>query len=165
MDAYPLMLMVMVISFLFLLMSGFPIAFVLGGVGLLSGPFGWFLYEQGAYNYAPSLNEASFRDGRWRLVVGFQRCPGGDSVIYFYGLMLDKSGMAERMMQSMAAIRSTTRWLSPDRGVDWHHPRSLDWHCWCLGGFIGLIGNAGDVATGLCQAPSQRHCLRRGTCI
>ena len=105
MDAYPLMLMVMVISFLLLLMSGFPIAFVLGGVGLLSGLFGWFLYEQGAYNYAPSLNEAKLSgmvDGVWSLVSNdvLVAIP----LFIFMGLMLDKSGMAERMMQSMQLL-------------------------------------------------------------
>ena len=47
MEAYPLMLTVLVSSFLVLLLTGFPIAFVLGGTGLICGLIGWFLSAQG----------------------------------------------------------------------------------------------------------------------
>ena len=105
MEAYPLMLMVMVSSFLVLLLSGFPIAFVLGGVGLLCGLIGWFLSAQGASNYAPALNEAKLSgmvDSVWALVSNdvLVAIP----LFIFMGLMLDKSGMAERMMHSMQLL-------------------------------------------------------------
>ena len=63
------------------------------------------LIGSGAYNYAPSLNEAKLSgmvDSVWALVSNdvLVAIP----LFIFMGLMLDKSGMAERMMQSMQLL-------------------------------------------------------------
>ena len=93
----------MFISFIALLFTGFPVAWVLAGVGIIFAGVGWWTDELGWTLTGLSYNTLGLLVGRifgimdnWVLIA----LP----MFIFMGLMLEKSGVAERMMHSMQKL-------------------------------------------------------------
>jgi len=93
----------MFISFIALLFTGFPVAWVLAGVGIAFAGIAWWTDSMGWTLTGLDYNTLGLLTGRifsimdnWVLVA----LP----MFIFMGLMLDKSGVAERMMHSMQKL-------------------------------------------------------------
>jgi len=98
----------MFISFIALLFTGFPVAWVLAGVGIIFAGIGWWTDELGWTLTGLSYNTLGLLVGRifgimdnWVLIA----LP----MFIFMGLMLEKSGVAERMMHSMQKLFGNVR--------------------------------------------------------
>ena len=98
----------MFISFIALLFTGFPVAWVLAGVGIIFAGVGWWTDELGWTLTGLSYNTLGLLVGRifgimdnWVLIA----LP----MFIFMGLMLEKSGVAERMMHSMQKLFGNVR--------------------------------------------------------
>jgi len=98
----------MFISFICLLFTGFPIAWVLGGVGVLFTLIGycsdlWFNTMTGLdyLTLSMSVNRIFKTMSNWVLVA----LP----MFIFMGLMLDRSGIAEKMMNEMQKLFGKVR--------------------------------------------------------
>ena len=90
-------------SFVALLFTGFPVAWVLGGVAVLFTGVGWYADQHLDAMTGLDYNTLGLAVGRvfaimdnWVLVA----LP----MFIFMGLMLDKSGMAERMLRAMQRL-------------------------------------------------------------
>lgn len=103
MEINEILVLLMFGSFLLLLMTGFPIAYVLGGVGVLFGGVGYLADEY--FDAATGLdyltlglvvNRLYKLVDNWILVA----LP----MFIFMGLMLDRSAIAEKMMHSMQEL-------------------------------------------------------------
>jgi len=95
-------------SFVVLLFSGFPVAWVLAGVGVAFAGIGWLTDRYWDTATGLDYNSLGLVVGRifaimdnWVLVA----LP----MFIFMGLMLDKSGVAERMLQSMQRLFGRVR--------------------------------------------------------
>jgi len=95
-------------SFVLLLFSGFPVAWVLAGVGVAFVGIGWLSDQYWDTVTGLDYNSLGLVVGRifaimdnWVLVA----LP----MFIFMGLMLDKSGVAERMLQSMQRLFGRVR--------------------------------------------------------
>jgi tripartite ATP-independent transporter DctM subunit len=93
----------MFVSFIALLFTGFPVAWVLAGVGIGFSGIAWWTDDMGWTVTGLDYNTLGLLTGRifnimdnWVLVA----LP----MFIFMGLMLDKSGVAERMMHSMQKL-------------------------------------------------------------
>jgi tripartite ATP-independent transporter DctM subunit len=93
----------MLISFIALLFTGFPVAWVLAGVGVTFAGVAWWTDSMGWTMTGLDYSTLGLLTGRifgimenWVLVA----LP----MFIFMGLMLDKSGVAERMMHSMQRL-------------------------------------------------------------
>jgi tripartite ATP-independent transporter DctM subunit len=93
----------MFVSFIALLFTGFPVAWVLAGVGVGFAGIAWWTDDMGWTVTGLDYNTLGLLTGRifnimdnWVLVA----LP----MFIFMGLMLDKSGVAERMMYSMQKL-------------------------------------------------------------
>ncbi|MDP7165899.1 MAG: TRAP transporter large permease subunit, partial [Candidatus Marinimicrobia bacterium] len=94
----------MFISFIALLFTGFPVAWVLAGVGIAFGGIAWFTDNVMHWTMTGlDYNTLGLLVGRifgimdnWVLIA----LP----MFIFMGLMLDKSGIAKRMMHSMQRL-------------------------------------------------------------
>jgi tripartite ATP-independent transporter DctM subunit len=98
-----LLVIAMFLSFVLLLFSGFPVAWVLGGVAVLFAGVGYLSDQYLDTVTGLDYSTLGLAVGRifaimdnWVLVA----LP----MFVFMGLMLDKSGMAERMLQSMQRL-------------------------------------------------------------
>ena len=98
----------MFLTFVALLMSGFPVAWVLGGVGVLFGGIGYLADRYlGAFTGLDFLtlglvvNRVFKQVDNWVLVA----LP----MFIFMGLMLDRSTIAERMMKAMEELFGAVR--------------------------------------------------------
>ena len=98
----------MFISFIALLFTGFPVAWVLAGVGIAFAGVGWWTDDMGWTATGLDYNTLGLLVGRifgimdnWVLIA----LP----MFIFMGLMLEKSGVAERMMQSMQKLFGNVR--------------------------------------------------------
>ncbi|MDP7191337.1 MAG: TRAP transporter large permease subunit [Alphaproteobacteria bacterium] len=98
----------MFVSFIALLFTGFPVAWVLAGVGILFAGVGWWTDDIGWTVTGLDYNTLGLLVGRifgimdnWVLIA----LP----MFIFMGLMLEKSGVAERMMHSMQKLFGNIR--------------------------------------------------------
>ncbi len=98
----------MFVSFIALLFTGFPVAWVLAGVGIVFGGVGWWTDDMGWTVTGLDYNTLGLLVGRifgimdnWVLIA----LP----MFIFMGLMLEKSGVAERMMHSMQKLFGSVR--------------------------------------------------------
>lgn len=99
MDLETLLVALMFATFAVLLFTGFPVAFVLGGVGLLFVGVGELLNHLG-YFVAADINYLSFVVNRmYGYMSGYSLVPV--PMFIFMGHMLDKSGTIERLLRSM----------------------------------------------------------------
>ncbi|MGO1500075.1 MAG: TRAP transporter large permease [Marinobacter sp.] len=89
-------------SFMLILFSGFPVAFVLGGVGVLFAALGSFLSPFELAEVA-ELRMIGFVSGRiFNTLSSYSLIPM--SMFVFMGYMLDRSGIAERLILSMRRV-------------------------------------------------------------
>lgn len=108
MEMNEILVIAMFVTFILFLFSGFPVAWILAGVGILFAGIGYYsdiyLGTWTGLDYS-TLGLAVDRIygimDNWVLVA----LP----MFIFMGLMLDKSGVAERMMQSMQALFGKVR--------------------------------------------------------
>jgi tripartite ATP-independent transporter DctM subunit len=98
----------MFVSFIALLFTGFPVAWVLAGVGIAFSGVAWWTDDLGWTATGLDYNTLGLLVGRifgimdnWVLIA----LP----MFIFMGLMLEKSGVAERMMQSMQKLFGNIR--------------------------------------------------------
>ncbi|CAA6827073.1 MAG: TRAP dicarboxylate transporter, DctM subunit, unknown substrate 6 [uncultured Thiotrichaceae bacterium] len=103
MEINEILVVAMFASFMLLLFAGYPVAWVLGGVAILFTAVGYFSDEYLDTITGLDYNTLGLAVGRiysvmdnWVLVA----LP----MFIFMGLMLDKSGVAERMMHSMQRL-------------------------------------------------------------
>ncbi len=108
MEINEILVIAMFISFIVLLFSGIPVAFVLGGIGVIFAFIGYF-----ADIYLDTITGLDYTTlglvvnrlfkimDNWILVA----LP----MFIFMGIMLDKSGVAERLMQSMQELFGRVR--------------------------------------------------------
>lgn len=93
-------------SFMLILFSGFPVAFVLGGVGVIFAFIGSIMADFGYYDVA-ELRSISFVANRiFSTISSYSLIPM--SMFIFMGYMLDKSGIAERLIISMRKVFGKT---------------------------------------------------------
>ena len=103
MDAYPLLLILLLLFFVALMASGLPIAFCLGRVGVLFGLISIATYQQADYGPRMTFPRLEIMgDNVWSLAES--KVLIAVPLFIFMGLMLDRSGMAERMMRSMQQL-------------------------------------------------------------
>jgi tripartite ATP-independent transporter DctM subunit len=89
-------------TFLVLLFSGYPVAFVLGGVGVLFAVLGTLIEPLQIADVA-ELRMVGFVANRiFDTISSYSLIPM--SMFIFMGFMLDRSGIAERLLKSMRAI-------------------------------------------------------------
>ena len=93
----------MFVTFIALLFTGFPVAFVLAGVGIIFSGVAYYTDSLGWTMTGLDYNTLNMLVGRifgimdnWVLIA----LP----MFIFMGLMLDKSGIAEKMMRSMQKL-------------------------------------------------------------
>lgn len=98
----------MFVSFIALLFTGFPVAWVLAGVGITFAGIAWWTDDMGWTMTGLDYNTLGLLVGRifgimdnWVLIA----LP----MFIFMGLMLEKSGIAERMMHSMQKLFGNVR--------------------------------------------------------
>lgn len=98
----------MFVSFIALLFTGFPVAWVLAGVGITFAGVAWLTDDMGLTMTGLDYNVLGLLVGRifgimdnWVLIA----LP----MFIFMGLMLEKSGVAERMMHSMQKLFGNVR--------------------------------------------------------
>ncbi|MBT5940878.1 MAG: TRAP transporter large permease subunit [Rhodospirillaceae bacterium] len=98
----------MFVSFIALLFTGFPVAWVLAGVGITFAGIAWWTDDMGWTMTGLDYNTLGLLVGRifgimdnWVLIA----LP----MFIFMGLMLEKSGVAERMMHSMQKLFGNVR--------------------------------------------------------
>ena len=108
MDVNTILVIGMFLSFIALLFTGIPIAYVLGGVGIIFGVIGYYSDIHLNTITGLDLNVLGIVVSRvfslmenWVLVA----LP----MFIFMGLMLDRSGIAERMMLAMQQLFSSVR--------------------------------------------------------
>lgn len=92
--------------FMLFLFSGFPVAFVLGGVGVLFATFGSVLVTFDFYDVA-ELRSIGFVANRvFSTISSYSLIPM--SMFIFMGYMLDHSGIAERLIKAMSRVLGKT---------------------------------------------------------
>jgi tripartite ATP-independent transporter DctM subunit len=109
MGAENYLVIVMFLSFIALLFTGFPVAWVLAGVGIGFGGIAWFTDNVMGWTMTGlDYNTLGLLVGRifgimdnWVLIA----LP----MFIFMGLMLDKSGIAKKMMHSMQRLFGNVR--------------------------------------------------------
>ena len=109
MPAENYLVLTMFLSFIALLFTGFPVAWVLAGIGITFGGVAWFTDNVMGWTMTGlDYNTLGLLVGRifgimdnWVLIA----LP----MFIFMGLMLDKSGIAQRMMHSMQKLFGNVR--------------------------------------------------------
>lgn len=108
MEANTILVLLMFFTFLALLLTGFPIAFVLIGVSVLFTFLGWLsdmylgtMTGLGFLSVGMMINRIFAIMSNWVLVA--------IPMFVFMGLMLDQSGIAEKMMHSMQELFGKVR--------------------------------------------------------
>lgn len=110
MELETLLVITMFGAFMVLLLLGFPVAWVLAGTGLLFALLGWMLVEQFDANLWFTWNGTmGVLDARIFGIVANELMVALPLFI-FMGIMLDRSGIAERLMHSLVRV------LGPLRG-------------------------------------------------
>lgn len=108
MEANTILVVLMFITFILLLLSGFPIAYVLVGTSILFAFIGWFsdmyfgtITGLGYNSLGMMVNRIYAIMSNWVLVA--------IPMFVFMGLMLDQSGIAEKMMIAMQELFGKVR--------------------------------------------------------
>lgn len=108
MEITEILVLCMFASFIFLLFLGYPVAWILGGIAIIFTGVGYYADEHWDAVTGLDYNTLGLAVGRvydimnnWVLVA----LP----MFIFMGLMLDKSGVAERMMHSMQRLFGNVR--------------------------------------------------------
>jgi tripartite ATP-independent transporter DctM subunit len=107
-EAETILVITMFLSFILLLFSGFPIAWVLGGLGVLFAFIGQF-----SDTYFDTLTGLDYTtlglivNRIWKIMDNWILV--ALPMFIFMGVLLDKSGVAEKLMQSMQALFGRVR--------------------------------------------------------
>ncbi len=110
MELEPLLVMAMFASFMVLLLLGFPVAWSLAGIGLIFAALGHVMVEQFDANLWFTWNGTiGVLDARIYGIVANELMVALPLFI-FMGIMLDRSGIAEKLMHSLVRV------LGPLRG-------------------------------------------------
>nr|WP_067296225.1 TRAP transporter large permease subunit [Marinobacterium profundum] len=110
MELEPLLVMAMFASFMALLLLGFPVAWALAGIGLVFAALGHVMVEQFDANLWFTWNGTiGVLDARIYGIVANELMVALPLFI-FMGIMLDRSGIAEKLMHSLVRV------LGPLRG-------------------------------------------------
>ena len=111
MSAGDVLSVMMFVAFIGLIFTGFPVAWLLGGLSVLFTALGIFLHVDFQLPILVSWDYTSLTVDRiwdvmnnWVLVA----LP----MFIFMGLMLDKSGVAERLMQNLVKLFGSVRAVS-----------------------------------------------------
>lgn len=101
-----LLVIAMFASFLLGLFLGFPVAFVLGGVGVLFAILGDYLQNQGV-DIIAGVNFVGFTTDRiFSTISNYALVPM--SLFVFMGFMLERSGVAERLLGALGRLLART---------------------------------------------------------
>lgn len=101
-----LLVIAMFASFLFGLFLGFPVAFVLGGVGVLFALLGEYLQQQGV-DIIAGVNFIGFTGDRiFSTITNYALVPM--ALFVFMGFMLERSGVAERLLDALGRLLART---------------------------------------------------------
>jgi tripartite ATP-independent transporter DctM subunit len=112
------MVLLMFITFIFMLFKGIPVAFALVGVGLLFAMIGEMVLDPNSKILSQFIDYDKTRISYIKLFAISGRFFGGVvknpvlvalPMFIFMGLMLDQSGVAQRMMRSMQALFGSLR--------------------------------------------------------
>lgn len=103
MDANTILVMAMFLTFIILLFTGFPIAWVLGGIGVLFAFIGQFAdYHFGTWTGLDYTTLGLVVNRIWDIMDNWILV--ALPMFIFMGVMLDKSDIAEKLMQSMQEL-------------------------------------------------------------
>ncbi len=105
MPAYELIVVVFLLSFIGLLFTGFPIAWILGGLSLIFAALGIFLshvFDVDTFLLADWSRFAILVDRIWNQMENWVLV--SLPMFVFMGLMLDRSGVAETMMRNFVSL-------------------------------------------------------------
>jgi tripartite ATP-independent transporter DctM subunit len=105
MPAYEIIVVIFLVSFMALLFTGFPIAWILGGVSLIFTVLGIILanvFDIDTYLLDHWSDFAIIVDRIWNQMENWVLV--ALPMFVFMGLMLDRSGVADRMMKDFTAI-------------------------------------------------------------
>ncbi|MGB1236895.1 MAG: TRAP transporter large permease [Pseudomonadales bacterium] len=103
MEFNEILVIAMFASFILLLFTGIPVAWVLGGIGVIFGAIGYFsdLYLD-TFTGLDFLTLGLVVNRVWKIMDNWILV--ALPMFIFMGVMLDKSGVAERLMTSMQAL-------------------------------------------------------------
>lgn len=113
-----LLVLLLFLTFIFMLFRGIPVAFALVGVGLLFGVLGEFVLDPNAKAISQYIDFDKTRITYKKLFAISGRFFGGViknpvlvalPMFIFMGLMLDQSGVAQKMMKAMQALFGSLR--------------------------------------------------------
>jgi tripartite ATP-independent transporter DctM subunit len=108
MDANSVLVILMFLTFIGLLFTGFPIALVLGGVAMLYTLIGYFAdIYLGTWTGLDFLTVGMVVNRIYKIMDNWVLV--ALPMFIFMGLMLDRSGIAEKMMQKMQAVFGPVR--------------------------------------------------------
>ncbi|MBU2411893.1 MAG: TRAP transporter large permease subunit, partial [Gammaproteobacteria bacterium] len=93
-------------TFMLILFSGFPVAFVLGGVGVLFATLGSILVSFDIYDVAELRTIGFVANRTFSTISSYSLIPM--SMFIFMGYMLDRSGIAERLIEAMRRVLGKT---------------------------------------------------------
>ncbi|WCN08603.1 TRAP transporter large permease [Marinomonas mediterranea] len=94
-------------AFLIFLFTGFPVAFVLGGVGVLFAVLGSVLADVWGYYDVAEIRSIGFVANRiFSTISNYSLIPM--SMFIFMGYLLDRSGVAERLIAAMHKVLGRT---------------------------------------------------------
>lgn len=108
MEINEILVLCMFASFIFLLFLGFPVAWILGGIAIIFTAVGYYADEHWDAVTGLDYNTLGLAVGRVYDIMGNWVLVALPMFI-FMGLMLDKSGVAERMMHSMQRLFGNVR--------------------------------------------------------
>lgn len=118
MDLNQWMVLFMFLTFVFMLFRGIPVAYALVGVSLIFAVLGEFVLDEFRKVISQYIDFSSTRISYRRLAANSGRFFGGIiknpvlvalPMFIFMGLMLDQSGVAQRMMRSMQVLFGALR--------------------------------------------------------
>lgn len=108
MSAGDLLSILMFVSFILLIFTGFPVAWVLGGLAVIFTAFGIIAnVDLGLAVYVSWDYSTLVADRIWALMNNWVLV--ALPMFIFMGLMLDRSGVAQRLMKSMAQLFGAVR--------------------------------------------------------
>ena len=93
-------------TFMLILFSGFPVAFILGGVGVLFATLGSILVSFDIYDVAELRTIGFVANRTFSTISSYSLIPM--SMFIFMGYMLDRSGIAERLIEAMRRVLGKT---------------------------------------------------------
>ncbi|NVK42397.1 MAG: TRAP transporter large permease subunit [Oceanospirillaceae bacterium] len=108
MEANEILVIAMFLSFIALLFTGFPVAWVLGGIGIIFAFIGqWADTNLDTFTGLDFLTLGLVVNRLWKIMDNWILV--ALPMFIFMGIMLDKSGVAERLMHSMQELFGRVR--------------------------------------------------------